>query len=110
MIDLNFKYKELLAFIKSAAPFEPEIAVILGSGLGTFAERVKTLNSIHTADIPQYPPSTIEGHKGVIHFSEYEGKKLLLFQGRVHFYEGYRIWECVLPVLIAHNLGCKKIR
>lgn len=109
MIDLNFKYEQLLEYIGSLTPFKPETALILGSGLGQFAEKVNLLKSISTNELPGYPPSTIVGHVGKIHFAEYEKKKLLIFQGRIHFYEGYKIYECILPVLIAHKLGCKKI-
>lgn len=109
MIDLNFKYKELLEFFKKNSPFKPELAVILGSGLGEFAETVNTKYTILTTSVPGYPKSTIEGHAGKIHFAEHNGKKLLLFQGRIHLYEGYKIYECILPSFLANKTGCKKI-
>ncbi len=109
MLDLNFKYKELIKYLEDNSPFKPEIAIILGSGLGDFAESVDTKKTFITNKLPGYPSSTIEGHAGKIHFSEYKGKKLLLFQGRIHLYEGYKIYECILPVFIAHKLECKKI-
>lgn len=109
MIDLNFKYKDLIDFIRSEAPFNPVISIILGSGLGDFAEQLQVIKSISTTDIPGYPVSTVVGHKGKIHFAEYENKKLILFQGRVHFYEGYNINECIIPVFISHKLGAKNL-
>jgi purine-nucleoside phosphorylase len=109
MIDLSFKYKNLLGEIEKQSPFTPDIAVILGSGLGNFANRIKVNKTISTSSLPDYPKSTIEGHAGKIHFAEFAGKKLLLFQGRIHFYEGYTIDQCILPVLITNELGCKKI-
>ena len=109
MVDLNFKYKALLDYLKNEAPFVPDISIILGSGLGDFAEQLKIHKSISTSDIPGYPQSTVVGHKGKIHFAEYENKKIILFQGRIHFYEGYNINECILPVLISHKLGAKKL-
>lgn len=109
MVDLNFKYKTLIEFIKSESPFTPDVAIILGSGLGDFAEQLKIIKSLSTSDIPGYPASTVVGHKGKLHFAEYESKKLILFQGRVHFYEGYNINECILPVLISHKLGAKHL-
>lgn len=108
-INLTFKYKNLLEFLENASPFTPEIAIVLGSGLGDFASSVETKISIPTTEIPDYPPSTIPGHAGKIHFSEYAGKKLLLFQGRIHFYEGYNIDECILPSLITKHLGSSNI-
>ena len=106
MVDLNFKYKALIEFLKSEAPFTPDISIILGSGLGDFAEQLKIIKSISTSDIPGYPSSTVVGHKGKIHLAEYHDKKIILFQGRVHFYEGYNINECIIPVFISHKLGC----
>ncbi len=109
MIDLNFKYKELINYFKEKIPFKPELAIVLGSGLGDFAESVNTKKTFLTTSIPTYPKSTIEGHAGKIHFSKYKGKKLLLFQGRIHLNEGYKIYECILPVFITYKLACKKI-
>jgi purine-nucleoside phosphorylase len=109
MVDLSFKYKTLIDFLKSESPFEPELAIILGSGLGDFAEQLQIHKSISTSDIPGYAQSTVVGHKGRIHFAEYENKKIILFQGRIHFYEGYNINECILPVLISHKLGTKNL-
>ena len=107
MLDLDFKYKDLIAYLKSESPFSPEIAIILGSGLGGFAERVSVTKTIRTSELPGYPPSTIIGHEGKIHFAESNDKKLLLFQGRIHFYEGYHLSECILPAFISHSLGIK---
>lgn len=109
MIDLNSKYKRLTDFLKNQAPFKPEVALILGSGLGDFAEKIETEVSISTKDIPDYPASTVAGHEGRIHFCKYLNKKLIIFQGRIHFYEGYSITECILPVFIAKNFSCNKI-
>jgi purine-nucleoside phosphorylase len=109
MVDLSFKYKTLIDFLKSESPFEPELSIILGSGLGDFAEQLKIHKSISTSDISGYPSSTVVGHKGKIHFAEYESKKIILFQGRVHFYEGYNINECIIPVYISHKLGAKNL-
>jgi purine-nucleoside phosphorylase len=109
MIDLSFKYKKLLDFLKTEAPFNPDISIILGSGLGDFAEQLEIHKSISTSNIPDYPESTVIGHKGKIHFAEYQNKKIILFQGRIHFYEGYNINECILPVLISYKLGAKHL-
>lgn len=109
MIDLNLKYQHLLNFIKDHIPFHPEISIILGSGLGEFANHIDIVKSIRTSEIPDYPASTVEGHKGFIHFAEIYGKRIIIFQGRIHFYEGYSIDECVLPSFISHKLGASKL-
>jgi purine-nucleoside phosphorylase len=106
---LNLKYKDLVKLLKKESPFKPEIALILGSGLGDFASSVELFKTISTGELPGYPPSTIIGHEGKIHFARYAGKNLLLFQGRIHFYEGYSISECVLPAFLSYKLGCTKI-
>ena len=108
-IDLSFKYKKLIETLNKAKPFDPDFAIILGSGLGNFASSVDVIESISTADLPDYPPSTVEGHSGQIIFAESDNKKLLLYKGRIHIYEGYKIYECILPVFIANKLKCSKI-
>lgn len=107
--NFNSVYEETLKFILEKAPFKPELGLILGSGLGDFGDRINILLSIPTNEIPGYPLSTVEGHAGKILFGQFEGKKLLLFQGRIHFYEGYPIHKLLLPVFIAHKTGCKKM-
>ena len=109
MIDLSFKYQDAITFLKKESPFTPDIAVVLGSGLGNFADSTKKIKSISTSNIPAYPSASVEGHKGLIHFSKIENKKILIFQGRNHFYEGYGLSDCVLPVLLTKKIGCDKI-
>ncbi len=109
MIDLNFKYKVPIDKLLKEKPFEPEISIILGSGLGDFANSVIIHKTISASGLKGYPHSTIQGHEGKIHFAEYAGKKILLFQGRIHFYEGYPVSQCILPVYAGYKLGCKKM-
>lgn len=104
MINFLEKYKSLLKQIETEAPFKPDICIVLGSGLGDFADKVDTKKSIATSSLNHYPKSTVQGHSGFLHFSEYKGKKLLIVQGRIHFYEGYDIEKCVLPIVIAAQL------
>jgi purine-nucleoside phosphorylase len=109
MINFSEKYKSLIKIIEAEAPFQPEICVVLGSGLGDFADKVDTKKSIATSSLDNYPKSTVQGHSGYLHFSEYKGKKLLIVQGRIHFYEGYDLEKCVLPIFIAAQLKTKNI-
>lgn len=106
-VNLNFKYKELLEIIENQSPFTPEITLILGSGLGDFVKSISIKKTISAKELPGYPPSTIAGHEGKMHFGEYAGKKLLVYQGRIHLYEGYKIQECILPVFISYKLRTK---
>lgn len=107
MVNLNAKYRETFEVLSKQIPFEPEISIVLGSGLGDFADKVETIKSIPTSSLPNYPLSTVQGHQGYLHFSTYRNKKLLIVQGRIHFYEGYSLSQCVLPVHIAAKLNCK---
>lgn len=109
MLNLNNIYEDLIKFLRLKFNHTADIALILGSGLGDFAENLEIIDSISTSDIPNYPASTVAGHKGKIHFAKLGEKKILLFQGRIHFYEGYPIHQCVLPVFIASKFECKKI-
>lgn len=109
MQNLNNIFDDLIKYLHSNFNYTADIALILGSGLGDFADNLEIIDSISTSDIPGYPVSTVVGHKGKILFAKCGSKNILLFQGRIHFYEGYKLYQCVLPVFIAHKLGCKKI-
>ncbi|GAB4300381.1 MAG: purine-nucleoside phosphorylase [Ignavibacteriaceae bacterium] len=109
MIDLNFKYKPIIDFLKGKLESKPSLVIVLGSGLGDFASELNLLSTVSADQIPGYPVSTVSGHSGKIHLAEYHKKSVLLFRGRIHFYEGYRLSECVLPVFIAYKLGCSNV-
>ena len=81
MIDLNFKYKELIKVLSDEAPFIADVALILGSGLGDFADSIEKLKTISTISLPGYPPSTIVGHEGKIHFCKF-AEKINVFPAR----------------------------
>ena len=76
MIDLSFKYKAAIDFLNTEAPFKPDVAIVLGSGLGNFADSTEKIKSIPTSDIPDYPITSVSGHKGLIHFSKIQDKKI----------------------------------
>lgn len=105
----ELKYPELLRQVMTEFDATPDCALILGSGLGTFAEKLEIIKSVSTSDLPGYPESTVPGHAGKIHLCAYANKLFLLFQGRIHLYEGYSIQESLLPVYLSHKLGCKSI-
>lgn len=109
MIDLRFKYNKLIKYLENEIPFQPDFGLILGSGLGDFAENINSVKSIKTSSLPDYPLSTIIGHSGKIHFANYAGKNLIIFQGRIHYYEGYAVSETILPAFISQILGCKSL-
>lgn len=86
-----------------------DAAIILGSGLGDFADRLERERSISTQELPGYPRSTVPGHAGMLHLCRSGDERLLLFQGRIHGYEGYAPEETVLPVRIAAALGAQRL-
>ncbi len=87
----------------------PDIALILGSGLGELAESVDNATIIPTQEIPFWPVSTVPGHKGRLVIGELEGKKVLVLQGRTHYYEGHQISKIGLPIRVMQRLGVKTL-
>jgi purine-nucleoside phosphorylase len=106
---LKQKLRETIVFIRKQTNAKPRVAIVLGSGLGDFAEKLNSRDTIATSKIPHYPHSTIEGHKGNIIFGKLFGIPLLAFQGRVHFYETGTLETALYPILVAHQLGIKTI-
>ena len=83
--------EEAAGIIRSQIGEQPRIGMILGSGLGTFAEAVENSVVIPYGEIPSWPVSTVEGHQGRLVIGSLEGQEVLIMQGRSHFYEGYSI-------------------
>ncbi len=86
-------------------PGRADVAMILGSGLGAFADSLTHAKSISTTEIPGYPKSTVAGHAGKIVCGTLGGVRVLAFQGRIHMYEGYTPAQVALPVRLAHAAG-----
>lgn len=83
----------------------PELGIILGSGLGGFADLVKEKIVIPYKEIPHFPVSTVEGHAGQLVFGKVEGRSVVVMQGRFHYYEGYTMAEVTFPVRVMQVLG-----
>lgn len=88
--------------------FEPEIGIVLGSGLGEFADE-NCDYAIPYSDIPHFTKSTVKGHKGRLVFAEIEGKKVVMMQGRSHFYEGHSMSEITYPIKVMKKLGVRNL-
>lgn len=84
---------------------KPEIGIVLGSGLGSFAEEVDVEEEISYSEIEGFPVSTVPGHSGKYLFGTLAGRKVALMQGRIHYYEGYDITDVVLPVRLLGMMG-----
>ena len=93
--------------IKKELPFEPDLAIVLGSGLGNFLTDKNIVKRIYYKDINNFPYSTIVGHEGCFVFFEYENKKIVCMSGRVHMYEGYSSIEVVRPIRLMKMMGAK---
>jgi purine-nucleoside phosphorylase len=98
-----------LSYIRDRVSSRPEVAIVLGSGLGDFADALPGAIALSTADIPHYPKSSVEGHKGRLIFASIAGREILAFQGRVHFYESHSVETVLYPIRVAELLGVKTI-
>jgi purine-nucleoside phosphorylase len=87
----------------------PEVALILGSGLGRLAEAASETTVVPAPDIPGYPASTVEGHHGQLVFGVLEGTRVVFVQGRVHLYEGYPVQQIAMPVRLVDALGADRM-
>ncbi len=91
------------------AGFEPETGIILGTGLGGFADRIEAVEVIDYKDIPEFPQSTVKGHAGRMIFGTVEGRRVAAMQGRFHYYEGYNMSQVTLPVRVMAQLGIRRL-
>lgn len=108
-ISMYQKLKKCLESVRRKTDFKPEVAVILGSGLGDFAEEIQKEAVIEYTEIEGFPVSTVKGHKGRFVFGYVEETPVVIMQGRVHYYEGYEMKDVVLPTRLMGMMGAKKI-
>ena len=103
------KLEKCLKNIREKTDFKPEKAVILGSGLGDYAEKIKIEKIVKYTEIEGFPVSTVQGHKGQFVFGYVKDVPVVLMQGRVHYYEGYSMQDVVLPTRLIGMMGAKKV-
>ncbi len=101
--------EESTAYLKQKGFDAPEIGIVLGTGLGKLADEIETRIEAHYNHIPYFPLATVEFHSGKLIYGTFEGKKVVVMQGRFHFYEGYDLFDVTYPVRIMHRLGIKKL-
>jgi purine-nucleoside phosphorylase len=94
-----------VAAVRARTDFEPDVAVVLGTGLGGLAQEIDVSAEIPYEDIPEFPLSTVESHAGRLLFGLLGGKRVVAMQGRFHRYEGYTMQQIVFPVRVLHALG-----
>ena len=102
-------YEESADYIRSKINGQPDIAIILGSGLGSFADEIVDKIIIPYKEIPNFPVSTVSFHKGEFVYGTLNGKNILCMNGRIHYYEGYEMWQTAYPIGVFKLLGIKKV-
>lgn len=108
-MELYDQIQEALKFIRTKTDFVPEIGIILGTGLGELADDIKTECEIPYTDIPHFPASTVESHKGKLILGILSGRRVICMAGRFHYYEGYSMTQVTFPVRVMKFLGIHHI-
>jgi len=103
------KIQQTVEFIQSQTATKPEIGIVLGTGLGNFANEIKITDTIPYSQIPNFPVSTVKGHFGQLIFGMIGQKPVMAMQGRFHFYEGYTMEEVTFPIRVMKFLGVKTL-
>ncbi len=102
--------KETVGFIQDKTEgFQPELGIILGTGLGNLVNDIEVAYALSYEDLPHFPISTVESHTGRLIFGTLRGKKVVVMQGRFHYYEGYNMKEVTYPVRVMKLLGIQTL-
>ncbi len=101
--------QEAVAFIKSKTSFEPQFGIILGTGLGNLVDEIDVEATIDYKDIPHFPVSTVQSHKGKLIFGTLAGRSIVAMAGRFHYYEGYSMQQVTFPVRVLKFLGIERL-
>jgi purine-nucleoside phosphorylase len=108
-LTLKQKIDEAVAFVRTKSSLVPEVAVVLGSGLGNLSEHMEDATAVPFGDIPLFPQSGVEGHAGELVLGTISGVPVALMNGRVHYYEGYTMQEVTFPTRVLKALGAGKL-
>ena len=109
MSNIIQQLQETTAYIRNIYSHSPQIGIVLGSGLGNFANELIIEKEIFYNEIPHFPLATVEGHSGKLLFGEIKGKKVVAMAGRFHFYEGYQASQVAYPIRVMKYLGIKTL-
>jgi purine-nucleoside phosphorylase len=99
------KIEECASFLNEKGFKSPEVAVVLGTGLGSFVQHIDIIHAIPYHEIPHFPVATVEFHKGQLIYGTVQGKKIMAMQGRFHYYEGYSMQQITFPIRVMKALG-----
>ena len=106
-MNLSTRIQNAVDYIRSRTSAEPTFGMILGSGLGDFADTLENRLVIPFTDIPDFPAATVPGHAGAFVFGTKHGKQVVCLQGRLHYYEGHPMSVLTIPVRVMAKLGVK---
>lgn len=107
---MNTTYQKLMQCydsLRKITDFKPQLALVLGTGLGNFADKIRIVQTVDYHQIDAFPVSTVEGHKGRYVFGYVDAVPVVIMQGRVHYYEGYEIQDVVLPIRLMKLMGAE---
>ena len=107
--ELRARIEEAAAFVRARTTVRPEVGIILGTGLGDFADALAGGTVVPYLDIPHFPVSTVESHAGELHLGTLARRPAAIMKGRVHYYEGYTMQEVAFPVRVLKALGCRTL-
>ena len=108
-MDIQEKITAATEYLLQRISRRPTVALVLGSGLGDYADTLQNSVRISYSEIPDFPQSTVEGHVGAFVFGQKEGKEVVVMQGRLHYYEGYSQQELTLPIRVLAAMGVKTL-
>ncbi|HEX4887802.1 MAG TPA: purine-nucleoside phosphorylase [Luteibaculaceae bacterium] len=103
------KLNEAVEFLRAKGITAPEVGIVLGTGLGNLATHIEVDRALPYHEIPHFPLSTVEFHKGQLIYGKLAGKQVVAMQGRFHFYEGYSMEQIVFPVRVMKLLGIQQL-
>lgn len=103
------KVQAAVRFLNSSTKFRPKVGLVLGSGLGAFADKIDQRKVIPYSSIPHFPQSTVEGHSGNLVLGKCDGTEIAVMQGRVHYYEGYSMKEVTFPTKVLARFGVQRL-
>ncbi|PCJ54031.1 MAG: purine-nucleoside phosphorylase [Candidatus Hydrogenedentota bacterium] len=109
MSELKKQVQAAVRAIRKHNKSKPKIGIVLGTGLGALANKIKVTTRIYYEDIPHFPTSTVETHAGELIFGTLQGKPILALSGRFHYYEGYSMQDVTFPIRVAKALGIKSL-
>lgn len=103
------RIEETIEYLNTKKSIDPKVAIVLGSGLGGLIDRIEIINEIPYGEIPNFPISTVKGHKGTLIFGRIDNVEVVVLNGRFHYYEGYPMSDVTYPEYVFKGLGVHSV-